>query len=227
MPLVDFCNCMDPQAQPRSRQTPSQCRGVATARRVAPPPKSRRQPGSHGSGVTQTLSHLRHPHVDLLRQRGFTPNRSTQTPSVAHRCCPRSGKRSLATTGRKPVPPTTPFETLGGSARPTRHTSREGATARLLGPSPAATRESNRNQLHPRCLPPQGPLCRPTVPYSCRRSRLDTRSPLPQPRGRVPPQRWSSRCWLGLLRHLFDHRRPGLDEIRATLAQPRAAGGAP
>jgi hypothetical protein len=84
VPLVDFCNCMDPQAQPRPRQTPPLCHGVATARWVAPPPRRHRQPGFHSSGVTPTLTRLRNPHVDLLRQRGFTPNRSTQTPSVAH-----------------------------------------------------------------------------------------------------------------------------------------------
>ena len=178
MPLVDFCNCMDPQAQPRPLQTPPLRHGVATARWVAPPPKSRRQPGCHSSGVTPTLSRLRHPHVGLLRLRGFTPNRSTQTPSVARRCHPRAGKSALATTGRKPAPPTTPFETLGGSARLAHRNPVKGHGS-PLGPPPVATRESNRNQLHPRCLSPQRPLCRPTAPYGDRRPRLGTRSPLP------------------------------------------------
>jgi hypothetical protein len=75
-----------------------------TARWVAPTPKSHRQLGFHSSGVTPALSRLRHPHVDLLRQRGFTPNRSTQTPSVAHRCRQRPGIRPLTTTGRIPSP---------------------------------------------------------------------------------------------------------------------------
>jgi hypothetical protein len=74
MPLVDFCNCVDPQAQPRPLQTPPHERGVATARRVASPPKSRRQLGFHGSGVTSKLLLQRHPRIDLLRRRGFTPN---------------------------------------------------------------------------------------------------------------------------------------------------------
>jgi len=91
VPLVDFCNCVDPQAQPRPRQTPPHECGVATTRRVAPPPKSRRQLGCHSSGVTATLVRLRNPRVDLLRRHGFTPNGSTQTPSVAHRCRPRPG----------------------------------------------------------------------------------------------------------------------------------------
>jgi hypothetical protein len=56
---------------PRPRRS---CAVMVTARWVTPTPKSRRQPGIHSSGVTPTLSRLRHPHVDLLRQRGFSPN---------------------------------------------------------------------------------------------------------------------------------------------------------
>jgi hypothetical protein len=41
VPLVDFCNCLDPQAQPRPLQTPSLAAVVTTARWVTPPPGGR------------------------------------------------------------------------------------------------------------------------------------------------------------------------------------------
>ena len=125
VPPVDFCNCVDPQAQPRPLQTPPLVAVETTARWVAPLPEEHRQLGSHSSGVTPALSRPCYPHADLLRQRGFTPNRSTQTPLVARRCRQRPGIGSQTTTGRIPVPPTTPFETLGGSARPTRPDDRD------------------------------------------------------------------------------------------------------
>lgn len=37
-------------------------------------------------------------------------------------------------------------------------------TACPVGPSSAAARESDRSRLHPRCLPPTRPLCRPSRP---------------------------------------------------------------
>jgi hypothetical protein len=136
-------------------------RWQAIARWVALLPEKHCQLGCHGSGVTATLSRHCNPHVDLLRQRGFTPNQLTQTPSVARSCRLRPGKCSQTTTGRIPVPPTTSFETLRGSARRARHGPKN--VARLEGPPHAVARESNCSWPHPRCLPPQGPLCRPTA----------------------------------------------------------------
>ena len=58
-------------------------RWQAIARWVALFPEKHCQLGCHSSGVAAASSRLRNPHVDLLRQRGFTPNHLTQTPSVA------------------------------------------------------------------------------------------------------------------------------------------------
>jgi hypothetical protein len=138
-------------------------RWQAIAQWVALLPEKHRQLGCHGSGVTTALSRRRNPHVDLLSQRGFTPSRYTQTPSVAHQCRLRPGKCSQTTTGRIPVPPTTPFETLGGSARRARHVPKN--LARLEGPPHAVARESNCLWPHPRCLPPQGLRFRPTAAF--------------------------------------------------------------
>ena len=72
-------------------------------------------------------------------------------------------KSALATTGRKPIPPTTPFETLGGSTCRARHAPK--SATRLEGPPQTVARESDCPWPHPRCLPPQGPLCHPTATF--------------------------------------------------------------
>lgn len=163
VPLVDFCNRIDPQAQPRPRQTPPHIamashRAVGSAAPGEAPPAGLSRFRGHHCALTPC-----NPHVDLLSQRGFTPSRLTQTPSVAHQCRLRPGKRSQTTTGRIPVPPTTSFETLGGSARRARLDPK--IAARLEGPPRAVARESNCLWPHPRCLPPQGPRFRPIAVF--------------------------------------------------------------
>jgi len=132
-------------------------------------------------------------------------------------------KHPQTTAGRIPVPPTTPFETLGGSARPTRPDCRGGpfraVQKRQL--AKAIALDCTQGAFHlkdlfvsRRCLSvadlgrPQSPLCF-------------------RPRSRAPRHPRSSLRRSGLLRHLCHQRHTNPDEIRAPLAQPRGTGGAP
>jgi hypothetical protein len=165
--------CGSASTTPTSPNPVARCGVRHRAPGSAAPLRSRRQLGFHSSGVPSALSRHWHPHVDLLRQRGFTPNRSTQTPRVAHRCHLRLGKRPQAAAGRIPVPPTTPFETLGGSARPTHLEDRE-------GPFRVAACGSSRKET---------PLAAPEVPSTSRTS-LSADTPIdgrPRSAAECPP----------------------------------------
>jgi hypothetical protein len=163
VPPVDFCNRMDPQAQPRPLQTPP-LTAMASHRTVgsvapgeAPPAELSRFRGRRAALAPPRLPR-RPPAPTWIYPKPIDPD------TFCRSLMPLTPwKSALATTGRKPIPPTTPFETLGGSACRARHAPKN--AARLEGPPRTVARESNCPWPHPRCLPPQRPLCHPTAAF--------------------------------------------------------------
>jgi len=163
VPLVDFCNRIDPQAQPRPRQTPPHIamashRAVGNAAPGEAPPAGLSRFRGHHCALTPSQPPRRPPESTWIYPKPIDPDTFCRSPmSFA------PGKRSQTTTGRIPVPPTTSFETLGGSARRARLDPK--IATRLEGPPHAVARESNCRWPHPRCLPPQGPRFRPIAVF--------------------------------------------------------------